>query len=185
MPLFTDSRGQIWSCKLTYDKAEHIKSRVLTSQGEPFDVFMIVEKGDFSPLKNIKTLVETAFFMVYEDVMRLFDLDSYNKENEFIYEVNAHLRAENREQKAFRWFSSAVDAKVLEELANVVPKTIVNFTMTQTRRDALATILEKEEEIETEAIVQGMERFLTYTEKAKRTIVDLIDKKAQNTFPQD
>jgi len=160
---------------VTYEIAERLETFVKLPSGEGLNVFEIVEKGDFSPLKRIKTLVATAFYMAYDDIMRLFDQENFDRENEIWYASNPERKNENREQKAFRWFSSATDGETLENLADAVPQAILNFTLSRDRREALSKILAAENELETEIIQQGVEKFLAEAENIRENIGNLLD----------
>lgn len=176
MVSFADKNGKKWNLLVTYEIAERLETFVKLPSGEGLNVFEIVEKGDFSPLKRIKILVATAFYMAYDDIMRLFDQENFDRENEIWYASNPERKNENREQKAFRWFSSAIDGETLENLADAVPQAILNFTLSRDRREALSKILAAENELETEIIQQGVEKFLAEAENIRENIENLLDK---------
>ncbi len=176
MVSFADKNGKKWNLLVTYEIADRLEAFVEGPSGKGLNVFEIVEKGDFSPLKRIKTLVATAFYMAYDDIMRLFDQENFDRENEIWYASNPERKNENREQKAFRWFSSAIDGETLENLADAVPQAILNFTLSRDRREALSKILAAENELETEIVQQGVEKFLAEAENIRENIENLLDK---------
>lgn len=179
MQTFKDSKGREWSLNITYDAVQ----KVLDLHG--IDIFAMVEKIDFSPLKNIHNLCKIVFTLCFTQILDEFDVEKYDAENEAFYELFPDHKNELKSQKAMRWFCSFLTGSVILEMTDALMQEIINFTSNPTRREAILSIIEKETEIETLSIQNGTEQALQKIANFQTKLPQIISEKLQEMEDQN
>ena len=185
MRAFQDKIGYEWQLILTFDKVEKVERFVKDKDGKPVSIFAMTESGDFSPIKDLKTLTKVAFFILLDDILTVFDLYKYDVDNEALYELFPDLKSETRIQKAARYFSSLLDGPSLEALNEALMEEIVNFTLNPLRQKAMREILAKEKELEAMMVEKASQKILSKLDNMEPTIENELNKRLDQYFPQE
>lgn len=184
MRAFQDKNGFEWQLILTFDKVEKVERFVKDKDGKPVSIFAMTESGDFSPIKDLKTLTKVGFFILLEDILAVFDLQNFDAENEALYEFFPELKIETKIQKAARFFSSLLDGPSLEALNEALMEEIVNFTLNPLRQQAMREILAKEKELEAMTVQKACQKILSKLDNMEPTIENELNKGLDQYFPQ-
>ena len=182
MTFFQDANGREWNLRITVKAVQDVREHVQNPEtGEYFDLYEIVETGNFKPLKKLDILVKTAFWLLYDEIIQEFDFQEFEnaREKTGFYESFPEKKNQTRTQKMFDWFQTGLTGEVLEEMADALSEAIVNFTVSRTQKEALKEILASEKELETEAMKLGLEKFRERTARIREKMPEILEENFQ------
>lgn len=163
---FTDITGQVWSVAITVEAAERVRLECKDSDGNSLDLFAMAEQGDFRKITaNYKSLLQLVFVICLDDILRSFDVSSYDATNVNIYEAYPQQRALSIKQKAAKWFGSRLDGKAVSEAVDALKVSLVNF------------IPDRELAVRTQEIITAQEAYIkAKLDQATKYQLDSLEK---------
>lgn len=149
MAQFTDKKGNSWMIVLDTNAIETVRQMVKNRDGQEVDILAIVDAGDFGTLKkDIVALIDTVYTLCLPQIQEQFDEAGFDAENRLLYEALPDWKTATKLKKSMRWFASLLDGAAIERMTTAFLEAIVDFTQGQARKDVLATMYQKEQEID-------------------------------------
>ena len=96
----------------------------------------------------MRLLIDVCFIACLPQIKERFDVQAYEREFSHLADLVPNFANETWTQKAGRWFGSRIDGPALLQLTEAFQEAVINFIPSQSRKDAIRAILEKEREFE-------------------------------------
>jgi len=149
MSSFKTNSGLTFTLNIRTKDIDAVRDNVRYPDGKPVDILEAAETGTLAGIYgDVKTLVDTVFFLCLPQIKEHFDLQEYDRESEWEYELHPDRKKESAVIKASRWFGAQVDGDVLMTMKEAFYEAAVNFIPNENRRQAMRLIIEKEKEME-------------------------------------
>jgi hypothetical protein len=175
MSTFKTTNGVKYVIDIKTKDAKAVKELLkYPADGKPVDILEAVETGTLAGIYNdIGLLVDVVFVLCLDQIKENFDIAKYDLDNAKSYALQPELAAESPLTKASRWFGGTVDGDSVIEMITAFTEAVINFTPSETRREAMRAILAREKEIaklESEYRIKSVEKMYEKTKQqlAKR-----------------
>jgi hypothetical protein len=126
-----------------------IKDLVKYPDGKPVDILDAAETGTLAAIYgDVSVLVDVMFVLCLDQVKEHFDIQAFDEENQWNYELFPERAKEPTMTKASRWFASIINGDSLIQMVEAFNEAVINFTPNENRRSAMRAVLEKEKAME-------------------------------------
>jgi hypothetical protein len=146
---FKTTNGITYILDIKTKDIKAVKELVKYPDGKQVDIFEAAETGTLASIyKDIETLINVVFVLCLDQIKEHFDLKKYDENNQKTYEFIPELKDEPAITKASRWFGNTINGDSVIEIIDAFIEAVINFTPSESRRNAMRMILAKEKEIE-------------------------------------
>jgi hypothetical protein len=186
MASFKTTNGITYIIDIKTKDVKAVKELVKYPDGQPVDIFEAAETGTLASIyQDMETLVNVVFVLCLDQIKENFDLKKYDEQNAKSYQLQPELGEEPPITKASRWFGNTINGDVMIEIIEALLEAVINFTPSESRRQAMRTILAREKEmekIESEMRIKSIEKVFN---KKQGQLEKIWDNLTKSMLPKD
>lgn len=170
IPGFRDLKGEWWPVVIHHRGVERVRKYVQDPEGKSVDLLDVAERSFLARISgDLQTMVNTVFFLCYDDVLERFDLATYDREHAKEYAMEPDLATLSPMQKAANWFGERIGGDTLLAMTEAWEAAILNFIPNPHIREGIQRVAAKTRELN-QRVVEKVE------EAAMQELTDGLEK---------